>query len=199
MISFLRGVEYVGSFAKFADCSAEMKARPLIVFTGRSNAGKSSLLSALCDHQNLAKVSKTAGKTRTLNFFAARDAGRDFFLVDLPGFGYALASHSERERMRKLIDEFLLKAENAVLIVQVVDARRELSREERNVLAFCEQIGRTCVLARTKWDKLNAKDRQAAKKTWRNEGLADRSVVISATKKTGLDLLLAQLREALKV
>ena len=196
MIPFLRGVEYVGSYARFDDCSAEMKTLPLVVFTGRSNAGKSSLISAICDHQNLAKVSKTAGKTRTLNFFSVQDAGNDFFLVDLPGFGYAEASHSERARMRKLIDEFLLHAENAALIVQVIDARRELSREEHNVVRFCDEVGRRILLARTKWDKLNNKERGAIRKGWRNDGLGDRSVPVSSLKKIGLDLVLERIRAA---
>jgi len=193
----LRGVEYVGSFAKFADCSAEMQTRPLIAFAGRSNAGKSSLISALCDHQNLAKVSRTAGKTRTLNFFSVRDGGLDFFLVDLPGFGYAYVSKSERERMRKLIDDFLLHAENVALFVQVVDARRALSQEEQNIVRFCDEMGRELVLARTKWDKLNTKERQAARKGWRKEELQDRSVPVSSPNRVGLDLVLERMRGVL--
>lgn len=197
MIPFLRGVEYVGSFARFADCSAEQRSRPLIAFAGRSNAGKSSLISAICDHQNLAKVSRTAGKTRTLNFFSVRDGGLDFFLVDLPGFGYANASHGERERMRKLVDDFLLHAENVALFVQVVDARRTLSREERNIVRFCDEMNRELIMARTKWDKLNNKERQAARKGWRQDGLEERSIPVSSPNRVGLDLVLGRMRAVL--
>lgn len=197
MISFLRGAAYVGSYARIDDCAPEMRERPLVAFTGRSNAGKSSLISALCDHQNLAKVSRTAGKTRTLNFFSVREAGLDFFLVDLPGFGYANASQSERERMRKLIDEFLINAENVVLYVQVIDARRDLSREEYNIVRFCSETERELLLARTKWDKLNSKERQAARRDWRRAELDEISVPVSAPKRVGLDLVLGRMRAAL--
>ncbi len=196
---FLRGVTYLASFPdlKAADARAP---GPLVAFVGRSNSGKSTLVSAICDHAGLAQASRRAGKTRLLNYFRvpAHSDLPEFHMVDLPGYGYAAASAGERKRMRALVDSFLLHAEQLVLLVLVLDARREAEAEELGVLAHCREIGRRVVFARTKWDRLNAREKRTARTSWRREGFSDLCVPVASPKRQGLAEILIAVRGALR-
>lgn len=179
--------DFLGSFPELAKLP-ELDG-PVIAFAGRSNSGKSSLLSALCNRNNLARISSTPGKTRDLNAFKVSGAEyneRNLFLVDLPGFGYAKISHGERIRLRRIVDEFLAGCENLALIVIVLDARRKTGEEEENIVAYCRKVGMPFIMARTKWDKLNTKERNRAKADWKQAKLKPESQAISSTRKTGL-------------
>jgi len=191
---FFRGTEYKGSYAKAEDCPSSA-AIPVVAFTGRSNSGKSSLLSAICDHSNLARTSKTAGKTRTLNYFLvppASSGGPGLYLVDLPGYGYATLPHSERLQIREMVDAFLATVENVRLLIIVLDSRREPAEEERSVRAWCEAHGQPFVFALTKWDKLGNKERSPILKFWKEWGAPH--LFISSTTKYGIDKIIEMIR-----
>jgi GTP-binding protein len=134
---------------------------PQIAFCGRSNAGKSSLINAVLEKKELVKVSATPGKTRTLNFFLLN---RRIFLVDLPGFGYAKASHSERDRIIDLVNGYLNFVDTLKILFILCDSKRELPEEELGLIGVSLAKGITPVVLRTKVDKLNQKERDALKK-----------------------------------
>ncbi len=182
---YFRGTQYIGSFPSIDDCP-NTGVIPQIAFTGRSNSGKSSLISALCDHRNLAKSSSAPGKTRTLNYFLVPDSNappHGLYLVDLPGYGFAKIPKNERSRLRAMVDRFLAEAQNMLLLVIVLDARRKLEEEEENIVRYCREFDQPFVFARTKWDKLNTKERGKALNDWKAAGLADVSIALSSVKK----------------
>ncbi|MEQ9366827.1 MAG: ribosome biogenesis GTP-binding protein YihA/YsxC, partial [Leptospirales bacterium] len=194
-----RAAEYVGSYPRVEDCPDSGRI-PVIAVTGRSNSGKSSLISALCDHHNLARSSSAPGKTRAINYFRVPSNSappHGLYLVDLPGYGFAKLSRTERRTLRGMVDRFLADVENMSLLVLVLDARRKLESEEESILAFCAEIGRPLVLARTKWDRLNAKEKTVARKDWKERKLSAISFPISSTKKTGISELLRAIRSNL--
>ncbi|HMN18296.1 MAG: YihA family ribosome biogenesis GTP-binding protein [Ignavibacteriota bacterium] len=93
---------------------------PQIVLCGRSNVGKSSFINSLFNQKNLAKTSSTPGKTRSINFY---DIDSTFFMVDLPGYGYAKVSQSDRQKWGKLINDFFAESKNIVLVFHLIDCR----------------------------------------------------------------------------
>ncbi len=173
--------------------------RPVVVFTGRSNSGKSSLISALCNHKNLARSSKTAGKTRLLNYFYVpkplpdQETGGIFF-VDTPGYGHAALSKEERASIRIMVDNFLLQAPGITLVIIILDARRKIGQEEAGILKYCTDHGKPVIMARTKWDTMNAAEKKSARDLWKKEGIYPWCFPVSSTKKNGLDTLLSAIR-----
>jgi len=132
-----------------------------VAFVGRSNVGKSSLLNALVGRKGLAKVSGTPGKTRLVNVFRLPA----FYLVDLPGYGFARASKADRSGFRRLLSGYLQDRESIAGIVWLLDVRRELSAEDREVRAWLAASGHPVLAVLTKLDKLGrmaARDRMAA-------------------------------------
>ena len=95
--------------------------RAEIVFSGRSNVGKSSLINKLCNRKSLARVSSTPGKTATINFYTVGGV----YLVDLPGYGYAKVAQGERQRWDKLIDSYFERGRRCALLVQLLDSRHD--------------------------------------------------------------------------
>ncbi|MCR9140696.1 MAG: ribosome biogenesis GTP-binding protein YihA/YsxC [bacterium] len=194
-----RATEYVGSYPRIEDCP-DSSLIPVIAVTGRSNSGKSSLISAMCDHHNLARASGAPGKTRALNYFRVPQHSappHGLYLVDLPGYGFAKVSRGERRALRAMVDRFLAEVENMVVLVLVLDAKRKLESEEESIVAFCRQFGRPLILARTKWDRLNAKEKNVARKDWKERGLSEITLPVSSTKKTGIGELLKAVRSHL--
>ncbi len=124
---------------------------PEYAFIGRSNVGKSSLINKLCDKKKLAKTSGTPGKTQLINHFLIND---NWFLVDLPGYGYAKTSKSQRKQLSRIIDQYLRRREQLVLIFVLIDIRHEPQPID---LKFINELGENGVpfaLIFTKADKL---------------------------------------------
>ena len=122
-----------------------------IAFAGRSNVGKSSLLNRLINRRNLAHTSSTPGKTRAINFYNVSDR---YLLVDLPGYGYAKVSKTERESWRRVIESYLTEREQLSLVVSLVDSRHEATNLDHDLLEWLEAIERPHVVVLTKCDKI---------------------------------------------
>ena len=125
--------------------------RPDVVFSGRSNVGKSSLINKLCNRKALARVSSKPGKTATINFF---DAGT-FNLVDLPGYGYAKVSKVEKLRWAELVEGYFAAGRNIALVVQIIDMRYKPTADDMNMIRFLYDSGLPFIVVMTKSDKLN--------------------------------------------
>jgi GTP-binding protein len=141
-------IEFVGSFP---DPGVRVEPRlPEIAFIGRSNVGKSSLINAVVGRPGLARVSSSPGKTTLLNFYRLPD----FYLVDLPGYGFARASKSSRAGYRKLIVGYLRGRESLAGVVWLLDIRRDPSAEDREMQDLLIQSERPVLAVFTKADKL---------------------------------------------
>jgi len=187
--------KFYGSFADYKQCPS---GSPVVCFTGRSNSGKSSLISALCNHKNLARTSKQAGKTRTINYYQVQFKDRpSFFLVDMPGYGYAGMSGKERENLRRMIDEFLANCEDLKILFCVLDARREFGEEEKNIFHWASHTGQQMIFLRSKWDTMNQSERAKAKKLWNSENMEEYCLPVSSFKKMNLDKLVEVIESVL--
>jgi GTP-binding protein len=161
-----------------------------IAFAGRSNVGKSSLLNALAGRKNLARISKTPGRTRCLNFFTV---GERLALVDLPGYGYAKMAHSEAENIALLMDQYLRGRRQLKGLVLLVDARRGPQHEE---LTIAQSLRDPCwrivgpphlIPVITKCDKLKRADRGAVLQRFAGVGAAP--LICSSVTGEGIDQL----------
>jgi GTP-binding protein len=125
---------------------------PEVVFAGRSNVGKSSLINRLTGNQKLARTSSTPGKTRSVNFYRLN---RSFFFVDLPGYGYAKAGKSEIREWKRLIEKYFQKRARIVLAVQLVDARMPPTESDLRLSEWLNELDIPYMLVATKTDKLS--------------------------------------------
>jgi len=125
--------------------------RAEIAIVGKSNVGKSSLINHLCGNKKLAKTSQTPGKTRLINFFLLN---RDFYLVDLPGYGHAQVSNADRERWDDLINSYFEAPRHHTLLVQLLDCRHAPSADDLQMLRYLHYHRIPYVVALTKADKL---------------------------------------------
>jgi GTP-binding protein len=126
---------------------------PEVAVVGRSNVGKSSLINALVGQDGLARTSRTPGRTRLINWFEIGSQPR-FFLVDLPGFGYAEVSQATRESWRPLIETYLEQRTSLAGVLLLLDIRRNAEDEELDFVPWLAQRGTPLVVALTKADKL---------------------------------------------
>lgn len=124
---------------------------PQVAIAGRSNSGKSSFINTLA-HQKIAKVSGTPGKTRLLNIF---DVEKKYWLVDMPGYGYAARSHKERIQWEKMIESYLVQTAELRGLILLMDIRRNWSEEESMIVDFCTAMDLKTVIGLTKADKLS--------------------------------------------
>jgi GTP-binding protein len=147
----IRNVEFIGGMAEKHGWRPE-SALPEVAFAGRSNVGKSSLLNALLRRKSFARVSRTPGRTREINFFRVNNT---FVLVDLPGYGYARISKAKKAEWRPMIDSYLRRTTQLRGIVLLLDIRREPSEDDRAMLDFLAELGVPTIVALTKADKLN--------------------------------------------
>jgi GTP-binding protein len=124
---------------------------PEIAFSGRSNVGKSSLLNRLVGRKKLARVSRTPGRTREINFFRVNDS---FVMADLPGYGYAKVSKARKAEWRPLLEGYIAKTPQLAGVVQLLDMRREPSEDDVAMLDFLSLLGMPTIVVLTKSDKL---------------------------------------------
>ena len=131
--------------------------KPEIAFAGRSNVGKSSLLNSLARRKALAKVSATPGKTRMINIF---NADGTFFLVDLPGYGFAKVTQQEQERWGKMMSGYFQTSKSLRLTLHLVDIRHEPTRDDVTMNRFLRQTEQPFFVVATKADKISKAQRQ---------------------------------------
>ncbi|MFR9603034.1 MAG: ribosome biogenesis GTP-binding protein YihA/YsxC [Rikenellaceae bacterium] len=139
-------------------------------FIGRSNVGKSSLINMLTNNSALAKVSGTPGKTRLINHFKIND---EWYLVDLPGYGYARASKSIRAEFHKTITNYVTKCEKLYMLFVLVDSRLEPQKIDLNFMAMLGENAIPFAIIFTKFDKLNAVQRKKNIETYQNRLLEE--------------------------
>ena len=144
------------STATFLSSSPDLKHCPKtdlpeFAFIGRSNVGKSSLINLLTGRKNLAKTSQTPGKTRLINHFSIND---EWMLVDLPGYGYARISKSEKPKLDKMINDYLMKRESLRFTFLLIDSRHELLPNDKQFIQWLSQNRISFIILLTKSDKL---------------------------------------------
>lgn len=147
--------------ARFQTSLSEMRpfdnqGRPEIAMTGKSNVGKSSLINCLCNRKKLARTSSEPGKTRLINLYDVEDA---FFLVDLPGYGFARAPQTEKARWAEMIEGYLSKNPNIVHVLQLVDIRHKPTDEDQMMINYLRHYGLPFTVVATKADKLSGAER----------------------------------------
>ena len=155
---------------------------PEIVFSGKSNVGKSSLINKLFNRKNLARVSAVPGKTTTVNFFRAENVR----FADLPGYGYAKRSKAEMERWSGLMDGFFSGGRNIALVVQLLDMRHAPTQDDMVMLNFLTETGLPFAAALTKCDKLKPGERKTQRAYFTSlPALQAAAAVIETSAETG--------------
>jgi len=195
----IKSAKYIISSPDYTKCPPPD--RPEYAFIGRSNVGKSSLINMIVDNHKLAKTSGTPGKTQLINHFIIENtADESWYLVDLPGYGFAKASQSKRRQWLQMIENYLRKRENLVNVFVLIDSRHS---PQANDLEFITQLGKWQIpfsLVFTKADKetqkvvsKNVKSfLETLRKTWQ---FLPQHFVTSAVKKTGRTQILATIEE----
>ena len=187
----LHNVEFIRSAA--APKQFIRDARPKIVFAGKSNVGKSSVINRLLNRKNLARVGAQPGKTIHVNYFLIDDTA---YFTDLPGYGYAKVSQSERERWGMLMEQFFAQPELITLGVMIVDARHKPTADDVTMAGWFRASGRPLVVVANKLDKLNKSEIAPNLARIRETLELPESVPLlpfSAEKGTGRDELLAEI------
>lgn len=164
-----------------------------IAFVGRSNVGKSSLINSLTNRKKLAKVSQTPGKTRLVNFFLIND---DFYLVDLPGYGYAKVSKAEKDSWGKTVEMYLNEREQLKRVVLLVDSRHKPTNDDIIMHEWIKHFGYDVTIVATKSDKLTRneikKNEKVIKETLKLNA-DDKLYFFSSLNKDGKDELINNL------
>jgi GTP-binding protein len=183
----IRELEFLGGLAAPGGWRPE-HALPEVAFAGRSNVGKSSLINKLVRRKKFARVSNTPGRTREVNFFRVND---QFVLVDLPGYGYARVSKDMRATWRPLIEGVLRDAARLRGVVLLLDARREPSPEDLQMLEFLAELGTPAIIVATKVDKLvkSARDTRLASLAAQSGIESEQMIPFSAVTGEGRDEL----------
>ena len=158
---------------------------PEIAFAGRSNVGKSSLLNKLFNRKSLARVSSVPGKTITINFYDVDG----YKFVDLPGYGYAKLSKSERDRFGELMEGYFQSGRNIKLVVQLVDMRHKPSQDDFGMIDFMKQMNIPFIVVCTKADKLKVKEFKKREQEIKEElSMVDSDLIIPFSSQSGLGL-----------
>lgn len=187
----ITSAQFLVSSAKVGQCPDSN--RPEFAFIGRSNVGKSSLINMLCNNGGLAKVSATPGKTQLINHFDINNG--QWYLVDLPGYGYAKVPLGEKAKFKDLISDYVLKREQLTSLFVLVDIRHPMQTIDRNFMEFLGVNGVPFSIIFTKADKLREPEVEARVAAYKQEMLkAWESLppmfVTSSAKHQGRDLIL---------
>lgn len=170
---------------------------PEFMLVGRSNVGKSSFINNLVNNKKMARVSNTPGKTKNLNFFLVNNS---FYLVDVPGYGYASVSKKEQRKFGLMIEEYLEKRQNLKRTFMLIDIRHKPSNDDVLMYKFLKYYNIPVTIIATKMDKLPKsklpKAKELAIKTLELKE-NDTIILISNTTKEGRDLVLNELEDLL--
>ncbi|MBP6446427.1 MAG: YihA family ribosome biogenesis GTP-binding protein [Saprospiraceae bacterium] len=148
----IKQAEYIASYPNVGSCPLEDK--PEFAFIGRSNVGKSSLINMLTNKKGLAKVSVTPGKTQMINFF---EINNSWILVDLPGYGYARTSKSNKATFSKMIRSYLTQRASLSLAFVLIDIRHALQKIDEQFISWCGENQVPFCIVFTKADKISKK------------------------------------------
>ena len=154
--------------------------KPHIVFSGRSNVGKSSLINKLLNRNKLARTSSSPGKTITINFY---DIDGKFYFVDLPGYGYAKRSDSERKKWSELVEGYFKNKTDNLTVIQLIDLKVGATKDDVMMLEYMSNVGIKYAIAATKADKVNKTTKEKNFKTLRGNNAVDKDseiIVFSA-------------------
>ena len=183
----LQNAEFIRSAAKAADFPRDRL--PQVVFAGRSNVGKSSVINRVLNRKNFARVGAAPGKTTHINYFLI---DRKAYLVDLPGYGYAKVSQAEKDRWAKLIESYFADPELMTLGVLIVDARHQPTVNDCTMADCFKQSGKPFVVVANKLDKLKKSEIEGnLQRTAETlEVSPDQVIPFSAEKGTGRETLI---------
>ncbi|MFH1160122.1 MAG: ribosome biogenesis GTP-binding protein YihA/YsxC [bacterium] len=195
---FLRSVKFISSSTGVASCPAGVL--PEFAFIGRSNVGKSSIINLLTSRHGIAKVSSTPGKTRLINHFLVDTS---WYLVDLPGYGFAQISKTERKKTQQMIDGYLLQRNHLQYVFLLIDSRLEPQRIDLSFISWLAEHRIPFAILFTKTDKLSAVELQKSisryqkvlQKTWEELPVI---IPTSAKKKVGKEVALGIISEILE-
>lgn len=171
---------------------------PQVAFSGRSNVGKSSVINRLLNRKNFARVGAAPGKTTQINYFKIDNA---FYLVDLPGYGYAKVSKAERDRWGKLMESYFADPELMTLGVMIVDARHKPTADDCTMARWYREAGCPFVVVANKLDKLKKSEIEPNLQTIRDTlelGVEDVVIPFSAEKGTGRQELVSAILDSVQ-
>ena len=160
---------------------------PEIALVGRSNVGKSSATNALLNRRNFARTSQTTGKTRTINFYKINN---EFYFVDLPGYGYAKVSKSEKDKWGVIMERYLQDRQELCAIFLLVDIRHEPTNDDVMMYEWIKHFGYNCVVIATKADKISRGQYQKHISIIRKKLQLEKDekvIPLSSSKKTGVE------------
>lgn len=175
------------------DQLTEMPA-PQVAMAGRSNVGKSSLINRLAGRKKLAKISSSPGKTKSLNFYMVTPG--DFYLVDLPGYGYARTSKVERAKWAKLIETYIHNNHWLKAVAVLLDSRHSPQKIDLELVSYLQSIGMPVIPIMTKADKPKQRDREKVRKQWSAFLDGHKPIITSASTGLGMDVCWETLRSA---
>ncbi|QSX08194.1 YihA family ribosome biogenesis GTP-binding protein [Alkalibacter rhizosphaerae] len=171
---------------------------PEFLLLGRSNVGKSSFINTIINRKALARTSSQPGKTRTVNFYNVED---QFSFVDMPGYGYAKVSKSERQQFRKMIQDYIENRDNLVMVIQLIDFRHKPSEDDVAVHGWLMEHGIIPMVVATKVDKISKNQRPKNIKDILNTLKLEREdlILFSAETKDGKEEVETVLDEVLQI
>ena len=170
--------------------------KPQIVLVGKSNVGKSSFINTITNQKKLAKVGQTPGKTRSINFFNVND---EFYLVDLPGYGFSKMSETQKQQINKLIDTYISKAKNIKHIFFLVDIRNKPSQNDRQMYEWLINRNIPFTIIATKADKIAKTKIEEYIKEIRKSLFAKEEIIpFSSDKKINVDIICDKIIEFAK-
>lgn len=193
----IKSAEFIKSIYDLRNLPASVLSE--FVFVGRSNVGKSSLINTICNKKTLAKVGSAPGKTRQLNYFLINE---EYYLVDLPGYGYAKVPEQIRAGWRKLVEDYISERENVNMVFVLIDSRHEPTYLDELMVSWLEYYEIPYAIVLTKSDKIskNKMEKQIyrASKIVHNEDLCKDYIPFSIVSGEGKNDIVNLICEALK-
>ena len=194
--TYFYNAKFIGSYPSTEDLPVDQGSE--IAFCGRSNCGKSSILNALTNNKKLAKTSKTPGRTQSINVFEIK-SNSDFKIIDLPGYGYAKVSKKMRASWGQEIEKYLMTRQCLNALCIIMDIRHPFKEDDESLIDWCESKDLPMILLLNKADKLSksqiAKTVLNATKELNKLSTEHFVIPVSATKKTGINLVLEKINE----